>query len=244
MPFMVWLVLLCLSQYCIYQTVHFKQHYWETASKMLMETIFKPSTTLFLGLKQEQWGLIRPPQTTAVVQWTLYFPTWIWALLQDHSCRSCGDGEPGGEVCQWNLGVIFSKNKEVHGSVLWDHQDSSVWWAEWCCGEEGVRRRDTGHSPLRAHPPASRASCPTGLLPGTRGTLRVRTLSWGVCSSNPLPVHRKPTQSLVWPLGSRKISAHPEQLRAFGIFFWGNHLLQRVRNASPMLTSMRSRRAC
>lgn len=169
MLFMVWLVLLCLSQYCIYQTVHFKQHYWETASKILTETIFKPSTTLFLGLKQEQWGLIRPPQTTAVVQWTLYFPTWIWALLQDHSCRSCGDGEPGGEVCRWNLGVIFSKNKEVHGSVLWDHQGSSVWWAEWCCGEEGVKRRDTGHSPLRARPPASRANCPTGLLPANGG---------------------------------------------------------------------------
>lgn len=180
MLFIIWLVLLCLSQYCIYQTVHFKQHYWETASKMLTETIFKPTTTLFLGLKQEQLGLIQPPQTTAVVQWTLYSPTWIWALLQDRSCRSCGDGEPGGEACRWNLGVIFSKNREVRGSVLWGHRGSSAWWAGWCCDEEGARRRGTGRSPLRARPPASRASCPTGLLPGTRGTPGVSTLSWGV----------------------------------------------------------------
>lgn len=158
---------------------------------MLTETVFKPTVTLFLGQKKEQRGWTPPHQTTAGVQWTLYFPTWIWALLQGHSCRSCGDGEPEDEVCPWNLGVIFSKSKEGRGSGLWDHQGSSVWWAEWCCGEGGGMRRDTGRFLLRARLPASRASCPTGLLPGTRGTLSVRTLSWRVCSSNPPTVHRK-----------------------------------------------------
>lgn len=174
--------------------------------------------TLFLGpkKKKEQPGFTLPYRTTAVVRWTLYFPTWIWALQKDHSCRSCGDDEPEGKVYPWNLGVIFSRSKEVHGSVLWGHLGSSVWWAEWCSGEEGGMSRDMWRFLPRAPLPASRAGYPTGLLSVTHGTLSVRTLSWGLCLPNPPPLFRKSNCSLVWPLSRRKIWDYPAgQLRAF-----------------------------
>ena len=102
---------------------------------------------------------------------------------------------------------------EVIGVLQLDELDGAATKREGGGETQGVVLRELVRQPVEQ-------AVPQGCCQAHGGHSELGAFPGGVCPPNPPPLHRKPTQPLVWPLGSRKILAHPgRELRAFGIFF-------------------------